>query len=58
MADSKLMSRFQTIFNDTIGRTFTDYHLWMSVFEKPKLSRYVIVTKSMQDLDFILRATM
>ena len=39
VADAKMMAKFQTIFNDTIGRTFSDYHLWISIFEKPKLSR-------------------
>ena len=39
VADAKMMAKFNTIFNDIVGRTFTDYHLWVSIFEKPKLSR-------------------
>ncbi len=42
VADRKTMAQFSTIFNDVLGRTFTDYHLWISMFEKPKLSRLVI----------------
>ena len=39
VADAKTMAKFKTIFNDVVGRTFTDYHLWVSIFEKPRLSR-------------------
>eukprot|EP00794_Sanderia_malayensis_P008787 gene8787-9725_t len=54
VADEKMMTRFTTIFNDVIGRTFTDYHLWISLFEKPKMSRFSRVQRLTCCVTFLL----
>lgn len=43
VADMQEMQKFSTIFYDVIGRGFNDYHLWLSLFERPKFSKYVFL---------------
>ncbi|XP_047143432.1 uncharacterized protein LOC101241823 isoform X1 [Hydra vulgaris] len=34
------MQKFSTIFFDVLLRMFNDFHLWLSIFERPKFSRF------------------
>ncbi|XP_066916818.1 uncharacterized protein [Clytia hemisphaerica] len=45
VADIEEMRKFSTIFYDVIGRSFNDYHLWLSIFEKPKFSKFTRVQR-------------
>ena len=40
VANAMEMQKFSTIFSDVLLRMFSDFHLWVSVFERPKFSRY------------------